>query len=163
MSVYCIVGNFRMVKFTYSILILKLCCFFVVPWMNFCLLSLAVWSHMTTISSWQQLAASQTWYCSAKVYIVYSTSQTCLDYLRTVTGNGDFFTCTHTTHIHTHTHAHTHTHTHTRTHAHTHTRTAKDASALLKQLFLLATQFRYSCTSELIKAIEACTQHTFRW
>ena len=133
-----------------------MCCFLVVPWMNFCLLSLAVWSHMTTISSWQQWAASQTWCCSAKVYTVHSTSQTCLDYLRTVTGNGDFFTCMHTTH--THTHAHTHTHTLT----HTHACTAKDASALLKQLFLLATQFRYSCTSELIKAIEACTQHTFR-
>ena len=40
--------------------------------------------------------------------------------------------------------------------------TAKDARALLKQLFLLTTQFRYNCTSELIRAIEACTQHTFR-
>lgn len=46
---------------------------------------------------------------------------------------------------------------------HTHVHTAKDARALLKQLFLLTTQFRYNCTSELIRAIEACTQHTIRW
>ena len=140
----CIVGNLCEVNFTYSTWnFIMMYCFLAVLWMSFCLLSLAVWSHMTTISSWQQWAASQTWCCSVKVFLLFylSNKLLTLGQLQVIEVSLFFlhmYPCTHTC-------------------------TAKDARALLKQLFLLTTQFRYNCTSELIRAIEACTQHTIRW
>lgn len=40
--------------------------------------------------------------------------------------------------------------------------TGSDACYLLKMLFLLAVHSSYNCTSELIKCIEAFTQHTIQ-
>ena len=39
---------------------------------------------------------------------------------------------------------------------------AQDAIFLLNKLFSLATHSSHNCSSELLRALEACTQHTHR-
>ncbi len=43
-----------------------------------------------------------------------------------------------------------------------HIHTAEDAQILLSLLFQLCVRPTLSCTSELMKAVEACTSHTFK-
>lgn len=40
---------------------------------------------------------------------------------------------------------------------------AQDAVFLLNKLFSLATRSSHDCSSDLLRALEACTQHTHRW
>ena len=40
---------------------------------------------------------------------------------------------------------------------------AQDAVFLLNKLFSLTTHSSHNCSSELFRALEACTQHTYRW
>lgn len=100
--------------------------------MNFCRLSLVVWSHMTM--AWCQLLSP--------AYLISSCFAEVMHVL--------------------HSHAYWYKNDHPYLQNASSLFSAQDATFLLNKLFSLATRSSHNCASELFRALEACTQYTHR-